>query len=26
VDEGQVYLVRERETLTQLWAGENVLP
>ncbi len=26
VDDDRVYLVRERETLAQLWAGEKVLP
>lgn len=26
VDDGRAYLVREREALSQLWAGEKVLP
>jgi diaminopimelate decarboxylase len=26
VDGNQVYLVRERESITQLWAGEHLLP
>jgi len=26
VDGNQVYLIRERENIAQLWAGEHLLP